>query len=118
MRAIYDIRGDQVTNAQTVDAALGLMRGDHRSFGVAWYRTPRAARKAARKLAQRPYRSAAQWRGDAIGYLESMAFNRKTVAACHAENCDAFGAWHNVHVARNNAQYSRDQATAQGFYLP
>ena len=46
---VYDIRGDEVTNEQTRRAALGLLRGDHRSFGVAWYATKRQARKAQRK---------------------------------------------------------------------
>ena len=43
---VYDIRGDEVTNEQTRRAALGLLRGDHRSFGVAWYATKRAKHSA------------------------------------------------------------------------
>lgn len=87
---------------------------------------PRAIRKTQRKIMQRPYRSAAAWRADAISEIEYMATLRQHIAdeAHMSVSADvdlaASRAGHmaNRRVSRNNARFMRKAAYREGFKLP
>lgn len=82
--------------------------------------------KAKRKLMQRPYRSAAAWRGDTFSEIEYMATLRQhiafeatmTVSADVDLSAAREGHMVNRRISRNNARFMRKAAYREGFKLP